>query len=316
MDTLRLEFIHPDGRSLYVTTLRTPAYQPPAAPPVLASAEPVRLSETNQSVVVETAGTRLSLDKQTGQITSWQVGDQNLVIGGPILNLGEGLFGGARSGGGGGGGGEGRRRGSGPISNSHPPILTNAVVTATMYGAVAKISVTADVYLAGSDELKGQLNYTLAVGADAQADVAWNLVWKGTNATALEAGLKFLLPAAMDRMSWLSESRWTEYPPGHIGNPTGSITSKDISFRSSKRDVHWMALSGGGKNSLVALGSGKPLHARGRVETNGTMLFLSSAIGVSRDYGSSAMPGYDIKLTPDSPVGGDFRLRVATAQSE
>jgi hypothetical protein len=180
-----------------------------------------------------------------------------------------------------------------------------------MNDALAKISVTADVYLAGSDELKGQLNYTLAVGADAQVDVAWNLTWKGTNATALEAGLKFLLPAAMDRMSWFSESRWTEYPPGHIGNPTGSITSQDISFRSSKRDVHWMALSGGGNYSLVALGSGKPLHARGRVETNGTMLFLSSAIGVSRDYGSSAMPGYDIKLTPDSPVGGAFRLRVA-----
>jgi beta-galactosidase len=315
MDTLRLEFIHPDGRSLYVTTLRTPAYQPPVAPAALASTEPVRLSETNQSVVVEAAGTRLSLDKQTGQITSWRVGDQEIVIGGPILNLGEGLFGGARSGRGG-GGGEGRRRGSGPISNSQPPILTNAVVTATMDGAVAKISVTADVYLSGSDELKGQLNYTLDVGADAQTDVAWNLIWKGTNATALEAGLKFLLPAAMDRMSWLSESRWTEYPPGHIGNPTGSITSQDISFRSSKRDVHWLALSGGGNYSLVALGSDKPLHARGRVETNGIMLFLSSAIGVSRDYGSSAMPGYDIKLTPDSPVGGAFRLRVAANKKE
>jgi len=319
MDTLRLEFIHPDGRSLYVTTLRTPAYQPPVAPPALASAEPVRLSETNQCVVVEAAGTRLSLDKQTGQITSWRIGDQEIVIGGPILNLGEGLFGGARSGrggGGGGGGGEGRRRGSGPISNSQPPILTNSIVTATMDGAAAKISVTADVYLAGSDELKGQLNYTLDISADAQAEVAWNLTWKGTNATALEAGLKFLLPAAMDNMSWLSESRWTEYPADHIGNPTGSVTSKDISFRSSKRDVHWIALSGGGNYSLVALGSGKPLHARGRVETAGTLLFLSSAIGVSRDYGSSAMPGYDIKLTPDSPVGGAFRLRVAANKKE
>jgi hypothetical protein len=185
-----------------------------------------------------------------------------------------------------------------------------------MDGAAAKISVTADVYLAGSDELKGQLNYTLDISADAQAEVAWNLTWKGTNATALEAGLKFLLPAAMDNMSWLSESRWTEYPADHIGNPTGSVTSKDISFRSSKRDVHWIALSGGGNYSLVALGSGKPLHARGRVETAGTLLFLSSAIGVSRDYGSSAMPGYDIKLTPDSPVGGAFRLRVAANKKE
>jgi hypothetical protein len=173
------------------------------------------------------------------------------------------------------------------------------------------ISVTADVYLAGSDELKGQIRYTLDVGADAQAEVAWNLVWKGTDASALEAGLKFLLSAATDRMSWLSESRWTEYPPGHIGNPTGSVTSKDISFRSSKRDVHWIALSGGGKYGLVALGSGKPLHARGHAETNGTMLFLSSAMGVPSDYSSNATPGYDIRLTPDNPIGGAFCLRIA-----
>jgi beta-galactosidase len=312
MDTLRLEFIHPAGRSIYAISLRTPAYLPPAAPSALASAEPVRLLETNQSIVVEAAGTRLSLDKQTGQITSWQAGDQNLVIGGPILNLGEGLFAGAQSGRGGGGGGGGQRRGPPPpISNSRPPILTNAIVAAKMDGAVAKISVTADVYLAGSDELKGQLNYTLDVGADAQVEVAWNLTWKGTTATALEAGLKFLLPAAMNRMSWLNESEWTEYPPDHIGNPSGSVTSRDISFRSSKRDVHWMALSGGGKYCLVALRADKPLHGRGRVETNGTMLFLSSAIGVPSGYGGYTLTGYDIRLTPDSPIGGACRLRVA-----
>jgi hypothetical protein len=91
----------------------------------------------------------------------------------------------------------------------------------------------------------------------------------------------------------------------------GSVTSKDISFRSSKRDVHWIALSGAGRYSLVALNSGKPLHARGRVEPNGTMFFLSSAIGVARDFSSSAVPGYDVQLAPDSQVGGAFRLRVA-----
>jgi len=301
MDTLRLEFIHPDGRSIYATALRTPAYQAPVAPPALASTESVRLSETGPNIVVAAAGTRLELSRQTGQILSWRAGDQELVIGGPVLNLGEGLWGGGAA--------RGRGRG-GPISNRQPPILTNAAVTATMDGAAAKISVTTDVYLAGSDELKGQLHYTLAIGADAQADVAWNLLWKGTNTTALEAGLKFLLPAATDRMSWLSENMWTEYPPDHIGNPSGSVTSKDISFRSTKRNVHWMTLSGGGKFCLVALHTDQPLHARGRVDANGTMLFLSSAIGVPSDYSSNALPGYDIRLTPDNSIGGAFRLRV------
>ena len=308
-DTLRLEFVHPDGRSVYSTTLRTPLYQPPVPPPALTADGSVKLSVTDDRVLVQTAGTELIVDKHTGQISSWRAAGQAVVIGGPILNLGEGLFGDGRSGRGGGGGG-GRGRGAALVSNSQPPQLKNAVVTATMDGAVAKVSVAADVYLADSNELKGQLTYTLDIGADAQADVAWNLAWKAADASALEAGIKFLLPAAMDRMSWLSESRWTQYPVDHIGNPTGSVTSKDISFRSSKRDVHWMALSSGGKYSLVAMGSGKPLHARGRAETGGTMLFLSSAIGVPSDYSSSAVPGYDIRLTPDSPIGGGFRLRM------
>jgi hypothetical protein len=307
MDTLRLEFIHPDGRSIYATTLRTPAYQPPVPPPALASAEPVRLSEAGPVVVVESAGTRLELNQQTGQIISWRAGGEDVVVAGPILNLGEGELGATPARGGGGGRGRG---GSGPISNNQPPRLTNAVVTARMDGAIARISVTTDVYLAGSEELKGQLHYTLDVGADAQADVAWNLAWKATNATALEAGLKFLLPSATDRMTWLSENLWTEYPSDHIGNPSASAMSKDLSFRSSKRNVHWMALSGTGKYCLVALRADKPLHGRGRVDANGTTLFLSSAIGVPSGYGANAVPGYDIRLTPETPIGGAFRLRV------
>ena len=185
-----------------------------------------------------------------------------------------------------------------------------------MDGAVAEISVTADVRLAGSDELKGQLHYTLDVGPDAQADVTWHLDWKAANATAMEAGLKFLLPLTTDRMSWLSENLWTDYPADHIGNPHGSATSKDISFRSSKRNVQWMTLSGNGKFALVALAAGKdkPLHARGHLESNGTMLFLNSAFGVMRDFSSSATPGHDISLAAGKPLEGGFRLRITANQ--
>jgi beta-galactosidase len=307
MDTLRLEFIHPDGRSVYSTSLRTSAYQPPIPPPMLAPTEPVRLSESGAVIVVETAGTRLEISKQSGQIDSWRAGDQEVVIGGPILNLGEGLWRGAPA----------RRDtsdGSHPpaaISSGQPPILTNAVVIAKMDGAIAKISVATDVYLAGSEELKGQLHYTLAVGADAQADVAWNLVWKATNATAYETGLKFVLPSALDRMSWLRENMWTEYPPDHIGSLTGSVTADDISFRCSKRDLHWMALSGGGKFSLVALKTDEPLNGRGRAETNANTLFLSSAIVVPVSYGHDLLANNEILLSPESTVGGAFRLRIS-----
>jgi hypothetical protein len=176
-----------------------------------------------------------------------------------------------------------------------------------MDGANARIDVTTDVYLAGSDELKGQLNYTLVVGPDAQADLSWKLAWKAADATAREAGLKFLLPAAADRMSWFADSFWTETPADHIGAPQGSITSQDATFGSSRRDIRWVALSGAGNNGLVALSAGTPLHTHAAAGEKGTTLCLSSGIAsTGRD-----VTGDDIRVTQATPLTGAFRLRVA-----
>jgi hypothetical protein len=176
-----------------------------------------------------------------------------------------------------------------------------------MDGANARLEVTSDVYLAGSDELKAQLAYTLTIGPDAQADLSWKLAWKAAAISAREAGLKFLLPSATDRMSWFSDSFWTEYPAGHIGSPQGSVTSKDIAFNSSRRDLHWVSLSGAGDRSLVALAGASPLHAHAAAGDNGTLLSLSSGIAsTGRD-----VTGDDIRLTPATPLAGGFRLRVA-----
>jgi hypothetical protein len=56
------------------------------------------------------------------------------------------------------------------------------------------------------------------------------------------------------------------------------------------------------------------LHARGRADANGTVLFLSSAIAVPSDYSANALPGYDIFLRPGNSVSGSFRLRIAANQ--
>ena len=305
MNTLRLEFIHPDGRSVYAARLRVKGYPGPAAPAALAASGPVRLSETAQNVEVQAAGTRLVLDKRTGQIASWRAGDQDVVLGGPILNLGESIPVPAGRGGAGGGG-----RGTPPpppVSSTQAPQYRNPVVTARMDGANARVEVTSDIYLAGSDELKAQLTYTLDISPDAQADLSWKLAWKAPAATAREAGFKFLLPAATDRMSWFSDSFWTETPPDHIGSPQGSITSKDATFSSSRRDIHWVSLSGAGNHSLVALTTGNPLHTHASADNNGIMVFLSSGIApAGRDVTGDNMP-----LTQATPLTGGFRLRIA-----
>jgi len=191
--------------------------------------------------------------------------------------------------------------------STQAPQYRNPVVTARMDGANARIEVTSDVYLSGSDELKAQLGYTLNIGPDAQADLSWKLTWKAAEAGAREAGLKFLLPAGSDGMSWSSDGLWTEYPAGHIGSPQGSITSKDASFGSSRRDIRWISLSGAGASGLVALAAGSPLHTHAAAESNGTMLFLSSGIAsTGRD-----VTGDDIRLSQATPLTGGFRLRVA-----
>ena len=307
MDTLRLEFIHPDGRSVYAARLRVKGYEGPAAPAAMAASGSVRLSETGQNVVVETAGTRLVFDKRTGQIASWRAGDRDIVLAGPILNLGESI---PVPGGRGGGGGRGTPPPP-PISSTQAPQYRNPVVTARMDGPNARIEVTTGVYLAGSEDLKGQLNYTLEIGPDAQADLSWKLSWNAA-ATAREAGLKFLLPAAVDRMTWFADSFWTETPPDHIGNPHGSITSKDATFGSARRDIHWVALSGAGNNGLVALSAGSPLHTHASAGDNGVMLFLSGAIAsTGRD-----VTGDEIRLTQATPLTGGFRLRVAAGSAK
>ena len=63
MDTLRLEFIHPDGRSVYAARLHVKGYQGPAAPAALAATGPVRLSETDQNVVIQSVGAFANLPK-------------------------------------------------------------------------------------------------------------------------------------------------------------------------------------------------------------------------------------------------------------
>ena len=304
MDTLRLEFFEPYGVSVYVTRLHTKAYEGPPAPAALAAVGPVRLTETDQNVTVQTAGTQLILDKHTGQIISWRANDQDVVIGGPVLNLGDSPAAGRRGGGGGGGGG--RRGGPTFVNTSQAPQYRNVAVTAKMDGSIAKIAVTADVYLAATNESSALLTYTFAIGPDAQADLTWNLAWKAADVSAREAGLKFLLPANTDRMSWFRDSVWTEYPAGHVDGPQGSVTSKDTTFNSVKRDVHWVSLSGTGNYGVVALATSQLLHLHNRVENNGLTLYLSSAIASTGDT-----PGDDIRLTQATPIVGGLRLRVA-----
>jgi beta-galactosidase/beta-glucuronidase len=307
MDTLRVEFFHPDGRSVYVARLHTKDYQGPAAPAAMAAKGPVHLSEIAQNVVVDASGTQIVFDKHTGQIAAWSAGSRPILLGGPILNLGDPPAASRRGGAGGGGGRRGR---GGPtfVNTTQPPQSSNTVVTAKMEGQNAHIVVTSDVFLADTNELKGQFTCTYDIAPDAQTDVHWTLAWKTADVSAREAGLKLLLPSSIDRMAWYTDTVWTEYPPGHPDAPLGSSGSREAGFGTARPDVHWLSLSGSGNSTLVALADGQPLHTHGRVENNGVTLYLSSALAATGDT-----PENGVRLTQATPITGGFRLRPAVS---
>ena len=88
-DTLRLEWIHPDGRSVYATRLHV-AGMPllPAAPGGVAAVA-LALQDKADEVRIESADMQIVLDKKSGQLRFWRSGNRDLLVGGPILNLGE-----------------------------------------------------------------------------------------------------------------------------------------------------------------------------------------------------------------------------------
>jgi len=297
MDTLRIEFIHPDGRSIYAARLRVKGFEPPPPPPLSRGGD-VTYLEKDQQLLVSTAGTVLNIDERSGMIQSWGIGGQPVVVGGPILNLGEARV------------THGEHDARDFIFSDQPPLLRNAVVSAKSEGDSVDVSIRCDVLMAGDSQPRGEFSYSLVVHPDAEADLAWSLKWTARAANAWELGIKLPLLARLDQMSWSRHGLWTEYPPDYIGQADGSVNADDISFASTKRDTRWVSMTGGGSFGLAALAGDQPLHVRAHHNGEQTMLFLSSAIAPPHDFSLNLLPWDEIHLAAGRTFTGGCRLRI------
>ncbi|MGD0768241.1 MAG: glycoside hydrolase family 2 TIM barrel-domain containing protein [Tepidisphaeraceae bacterium] len=302
MDTLRIEFIHPDGRSIYAARLRVKGFQPPA-PPSLAAGSPVTFQEKDHHLQITTAASLLVLDEQTGAIQSWGPADHPVLVGGPVLNLGEARV------------THGEHDARDFIASRQPPLLKDAVVSTKSSGDSVEVSVTSNVLMAGDSQPRGQFTYTLLVHPDAQADLAWSLKWTARRANAWELGIKLPLSSALDRMTWSRQGLWTEYPPGYIGQADGSVKADDVSFACTKRDARWVSMTGSGVFGLAALAGDQPLHVRAHHGKDQTVLFLSSFISPPYDFSTSLLSSDEIHLLPGRTFTGGCRLRLTSGQT-
>ncbi len=299
LDTLHIEFIHPDGRNIYSANLHVfgPAYPPPppASPPFTGTAT---VEENATEVRMEAGDTQLIVDKVTGTVRSWTMNGVPLITGGPVLNLGQGRE------------NHGDHGAKDFVESKSDPVLKNVYVGHSAENGSARITIMGEVTLAESTETKGRYTLSLDLHRDASVGISWQLMWLAPDANAWELGVKLYLPDAMNRLTWRRQGLWTDYPKGHIGAVEGSANADEISFRSTKRDVRWAELSGTHQISLVAGSNGKPFHVRAGKTASDTVVFLSSAVSPPYDFSTNLVPDMLIHLKKGETVEGFVYLGV------
>ena len=301
MTTLRLEFSHPHGTSVIAYNLAVNGVPLPAAPSALASGGALTTQDSPDTLTVRNSVQQIRFDKHTGTIESWRVGGRDMLLGGPTLNLGEAKEGGER----------------GMYSAKQPPVTTDAKVTASAGNdGMTHVAVTSTVLSAAGGSTLGTLVSTYDIKPNAEMAVNWTLNWTADDIALWEEGVKFSVPTGMTRMAWQRDSFFTDYPAGHLGEPSGTAQAGDVLFRASKRGLHWLTLSDSAGAGLALLPAADvPLVGRGGTGTAGTTLFASREVAGPHGLSGSWVEDHAIHAVKGKSLSGSFRLRAFDAQS-
>ncbi len=297
MTTLRLEFKHPDGRLVTSASLPVDGTLP-GPPPALATGAPLTTEDSADTLRVANGLQQVLFDKRTGTIRSWRVGNRNLLLGGPVVNLGEAKAGNER----------------GYFQAPQPPI-TEAAQVMTEPGAdgAVRVNVTSSVRNGAGGAQLGTFTCAYDITPNAQMRVNWKLDWAAPDSRLWESGLKLLLPAGLSTMSWLRDSYFADYPAGHLGEPTGTCKAGDVLFRASKRSLRWLSLTDATGFGVALLPQGQPLVGRanpGGPGNLGTTLFASREVAGLRGLSGSWVDEHSINARKGEPLSGAFTLRA------
>jgi beta-galactosidase len=295
MTALRLEFDHADGTNVTGANLTVEGAPAPAPPAALAGGGALTAQDGPDTLRVSSALQDVVFDKHTGAIQSWHVGGHERLTGGPIVNLGEGKVSGERD----------------YYQAAQPPVTADAVVTAQPQpeGGM-RVFVTSRVLAQAGGTPLGGLACTYDIQPTAEIAVQWSLDWTAPDTDLWEAGLKLTVPSADSQMKWSRDSYFTAYPAGHVGEPIGTCRAGDTLFRSSKRSLHWMTLTGPGEVGLALLAADTPLVARAAPGTSGATLFASREVAGPRGLSGSWVADHSIRAAKNKPLTGSFLLRA------
>lgn len=301
MTTLRLEFHHPDGRTVMACNLAAEGAAPRPAPAALAPGGALTAQDSPDVISIRNAVQQISFNKRTGALASWRVNGRDVLVGGPTLNLGE-----AR----------GKNKGGddkGIYRAPQPPVLTEpkvAVKSGAGAGGNVRVVVTGEALTEAGGPALGTLELVYDIKPSAEIAVKWTLNWTADDTRLWEQGVKFAAGPGLTVMNWQRDAYFTDYPAGHLGEPAGTARAGDVSFRATKRGLRWMTLTDSGGAGLALLPLDGPLMGRADAGAKGPMLLASS--GLAGDYGLTRqwVEEHAIQAGKGKPLSGSFVLRA------
>lgn len=292
---LRLDFVRADGSSVVAANLPVEGAAVAAAPAAMKAGDAVFAADGADGLRVGNSAQEIVFDKASGAIRSWRVGNRNLLVGGPVLNLG-GLKGGNEN---------------GYFQAKTPPVTGNARIT-TLPGinGALRVNVVSDVKNGDDGAALGTLHCVYDVAPNAEMRVNWTLDWTAPDTRLWEAGLKLAVPTEFDKMSWSRDSYFLDYPAGHIGEPQGTYTSSDVQFRASKRDLHWLTLTDARGAGVALLAQDDHLVGRANVGQGSNLLLASREVAGVRGLSGSWVDEHSIDAKKGGSLSGAFALRA------
>ena len=175
------------------------------------------------------------------------------------------------------------------------------------------VAVTSAVLAAVGGPALGTLVSTYDIKPDAEMTVNWTLNWTADNTSLWEEGLKFSAPPALAQMAWQRDSYFTDYPAGHLGEPSGTAKAGDTLFRASKRGLHWLTLTDSSGAGLALLPAEAPLVGRADTTATGTTLFASREVAGPHGLSGSWVENHAIHAVKGKSLSGSFTLRAIYA---
>ena len=224
-DTLSLAFIEPDGTQ--VDEYRLAVGAEPFRLPAVAGPAPTVEQDEGQAVI-RGRDFELRYSKYAGQITSFVYKGQTVLTGGPHLQL-------LRSG----------------IDVAEYWPQSSRVYVEGNEAVIDLDAIYSPISAAFQIRIDGQglmtVHYTIKHTPDpppSPKSIPWNHTDCGGYS---EVGVKFTLPAAVDRLQWDRRALWTVYPEDHVGRGRGvayrdpAVRGTDV-WTNAPYDLNWWSI--------------------------------------------------------------------------